>query len=279
MSKNFFLKRNQFLPIYARLKRATVGRRTYETNISISSAIEEAPSKKPHRALPFSRRASEASMKVYPEGRDSGRKEGQNAGVKNPQKPKAFTLVFNGRDWTVGFRGGLKWRSRRNGKTHQNEIQDSDRPWRRRESLEKIRIYFISLSARIHKCFFFLPSFPPLPYPLSLRACSPLDGPPADYLFATPVSGRSLAWCEKAAFFSRGTPKQNSWKYVRLKRLSARYSTVAILDAKNTGNYVREIMPVRLACILDISKIHKVEEVAKDREKWQCSNYIIVIIV
>lgn len=75
-----------------------MGRKTYETNISIFFAIEEAPSKKPHRALPFSRRASEASMKFCPKGHDGDREEGQNAGVKNPQKPKAFTLVFNGCD-------------------------------------------------------------------------------------------------------------------------------------------------------------------------------------
>lgn len=122
--------------------------------------------RKSHIAPSPSLSRREAS-KVRPEGRDGGRE----AGVKNPPKPKAFTLVFNGCDWTVGFRGGLKWRSRRNGKTHQNEIQDSDRPWRRRESLEKIRIYFISLSARIHKRFFFSSLHPPSP--LSPRACFP----------------------------------------------------------------------------------------------------------
>lgn len=169
---SFFKTQPASLPIYVRLKRATVGRKTYKTNISIFPAIEEAPSKKPHRTLSasFSRRASKASMKVCPEGRGGGREEGQKAGIKNPQKPRAFTLVFNGCDWTVGFRGGLKWRSRRNGKTHQNEIQDSDRPWQRRESLEKIRIYFISLSARIHKRFFFLP---PPPFFPSFSTVSP----------------------------------------------------------------------------------------------------------
>jgi len=144
------------------------------------------------------REASKASMKVRPEGRDGGREEGQNAGIKNPQKPKAFTLVFNGCDWTVGFRGGLKWRSRRNGKTHQNEIQDSDRPWRRRESLEKIRIYFISLSARIHKRFF--SPFPPSPPFLRARV-SPLDDHPTGHLLAT-RSVSSVTW-KSYPLFSR----------------------------------------------------------------------------
>lgn len=157
-AKISFFKR----PVSAYLCAAQEGHRDRERTRQISQFLPRSKKhpRKSHTAPSLSQKElRKRPWKVCPpEGRDGGREEGQNAGVKNPQKPKAFTLVFNGCDWTVGFRGELKWRSRRNGKTHQNEIQDSDRPWRRRKSLEKIRIYFISLSARIHKCFFFLPS-------------------------------------------------------------------------------------------------------------------------
>lgn len=109
---------------------------------------------------------------------------------KSARQPRAFTLVFNGCDWTVSFRGGLKWRSRRNGKTHQNEIQDSDRPYRRGESLEKIRIYFISLSACIQTLFFPSPRFFSSP-----RACSPLTISATGHPFAIPFPlPSSVTW-------------------------------------------------------------------------------------
>jgi len=56
-------------------------------------------------------------------------REGQNARVKNPQGNQERLHWYSMAAielWAFG--GGLKWRSRRNGKTHQNEIQDSDRP-------------------------------------------------------------------------------------------------------------------------------------------------------
>lgn len=85
MSENSF-PQNQFPPIYALLERATMGQKTYETNISILPAIEALSKKSRHTLyVSFSRRASKASVKVCLEGTQWWSREGQNAGVKNPQ--------------------------------------------------------------------------------------------------------------------------------------------------------------------------------------------------
>lgn len=57
--------------------------------------------------------------------------------------------------WVFG-QGGLKWRSRRNGETHQNEIQDSDRPLRRANPLKKYG-YILYHFLLVFKRFFLLP--------------------------------------------------------------------------------------------------------------------------
>lgn len=182
----------------------TVGQKTYETNISILPAIEAFWKKTYH---PFSRFQEELrkreSVSLEGHGGEMVARRAKCKRKKSARQPRAFTLVFNGCDWTVSFRGGLKWKSRRNGKTHQNEIQDSDRPWRRGESLEKIRIYFISLSTRI-QMLFFLPPF----FPITARVFSPRRSPashPLATLFPRPssVTWKSharLSWDIKAEF-------------------------------------------------------------------------------
>lgn len=103
------LKRSRLLPIYARFK-STVGRKTYETNISISPAIEEAPSKKPHRVLsvPFAKRSFESVHESPSRGtrrRSRGRAERRN------KKSTETESVYIGIQWlrlNCGFSGRAK---------------------------------------------------------------------------------------------------------------------------------------------------------------------------
>jgi len=74
-----------------------MGQRTYEANISILPAIGKAPSKKPYPPRLFLESFWNVRESV---SRGTWRRSrgGQSAGVKNPAKPRAFTLVFNGCD-------------------------------------------------------------------------------------------------------------------------------------------------------------------------------------
>lgn len=173
----------------------------------LNSAIEALRKKTYHTlSVSFSGRASKACpWKCVPQGTRRWSRERQNAGVKkSARQPRAFTLVFNGCDWTVGFRGGLKWKSRRNGKTHQNEIQDSGRfvaarriPWKNTD------IFYITFCSYANAFF-------PSPVFSHLRTrvlSSTISGrPPSRH----PRSPSRLAQLEKATLHSRGTSKQNS---------------------------------------------------------------------
>lgn len=191
------------------------------------STLEKAT---PRPRRPFRKKSFESVHESLSRGtRRRSRGRAKCRSKKSTETESVYIGIQWPRDWTVGFCGGLKWRSRRNGKTHQNEIQDSDRPWRRRESLEKIRIYFISLSARIHKRFFF-PTLLLLPF----RACFPLDDFPT-------FSVSSVMW-KSRALLSRDI-KAEFIKICAIKATWHEIYSAAIFDTKNAGNYAREIMP------------------------------------
>lgn len=143
------------------------------------STLEEAT---PHPLRLILEKSFESVRESVSRGTRRRSREGQNAEVKNPQSNQERLHWYSTAaiELWVFFGGGLKWRSRRNGKTHQNEIQDSDRPSRRGESLEKIRIYFISLSARIQTLFSPTPAFS------HLRARVLSSTTSAGHPFATP---------------------------------------------------------------------------------------------
>lgn len=152
--------------------------------------------------------------------------------------------------WAFGSGGGaegLKWRSRRNGKTHQNEIQDSDPTVAAATAAAAVANplkkygYILYHFLLVFKRFF--PSFPSpsrqsrpcalFPITVCVLSLDHLQWPP----FRHPVTG-CLASREKTTLCSRARPpKRNSRKYARLKQLGT-----AILNAKNASNYVHKIM-------------------------------------
>lgn len=202
MSGNFFPEDATGFCLFMRSSRGPLRDRKRTRQISQFFQRSVKHPRRRHTTPFFPKKSFESVRESVSWGTRHRPREGQRADVKNPQKPRAFTLVFNGRDWTVGFRRELKWRSRRNGKTHQNEIQDSDEPWRRRIPWKNTDIFYITFCS--YSNAFFLP---PPASTISTRALFP-SMISAGHPFAR-FAG-SLAWREKATLHSRGTSKQNS---------------------------------------------------------------------
>lgn len=105
---------------------------------------------------------------------------------KNSQKPRAFTLVFNGCDWTVGFRRGLKWRSRRNGENSSKRNPGFGPTVAAANPLKKYG-YILYHFLLVFKRFFFTspPCFHHLRAYARARGFSPRWSPPAILLPST----------------------------------------------------------------------------------------------
>jgi len=176
-----------------------MGQKTYETNISILPAIE-ASLKKPHHILfvSFSRIISKVSVKMCPEKTVvAKRAKCKNKKIRKATKSK-FTLVFNGCDWTMDFRGGLKWWwSRRNGKLIKTKSRIRTDRSGVANPLKKYG-YILYHFLLVFKRFFSFSSPSPrsthfFPSP---RACSPLATISADHHpFITPfLWSSSVMW-------------------------------------------------------------------------------------